>query len=173
MADEMRAPQVLATPIPLIIAKNLRPDEYPRTVTRQLPIPLAVHLAAMFGGLLAAIAVSQVPGTAAAVRPIAWLLWLFLTGRLVAAAASWPFYQVVISNKRVLVISGFFKQQVTPFPLPDPDEVGFTQNFRGRVWGYGTITLTPAGGTASSFDFLPVPQMLYLELLAAKDTAEE
>lgn len=151
--------------VPDSIGKYLLPRERVSMRFRQLPIPLAMHLAAMIGGLLAAIAVSQLPGIAGAERLVAWILWMFLAARLFAAAASWPNYQIVVTNKRVLVISGIFTTEAAPFPLPDADEVGVRQSFRGRLIGYGTITLTPAAGTPSSFTFMPYAQQLYLELL--------
>ena len=76
--------------VPASVAKFLLPKEKLRLLFRQLPIPLAMHLAAMLGGLLAAIAVSQIPGIAAWTRPVAWILWVFLAARLVVAVASWP-----------------------------------------------------------------------------------
>jgi hypothetical protein len=159
--------------VPVSIGKYLLPSERRRLTIRQLPIPLAVHLAAMIGGLLAAIAVSQLPGIAGAERVVAWILWVFLAARLFAAAASWPNYHIVVTNKRVLVISGIFTREAAPFPLPDADEVGVKQSARGRLIGYGTITLTPAAGTPSSFTFMPYAQQLYLELLSPGEDAEE
>ena len=160
MADEI-------TPdasVPVSIGRFMLPEERLRLRIRQLPIPLAMHLAAMFGGLLAAIAVSQVPGVAAA-RGIAWLLWLFLAARLLVAVASWPNYQIAMTDQRLLVVSGIATQEVTPFPLPDVDEIGFRQSARGRLIGYGTIIISPAGGTPSTFNFMPYAQQLYLEIL--------
>lgn len=171
MADETRPIQYDA--VPASIGKYLLPRERLSLLVRQLPIPLAMHLAAMIGGLLAAIAVSQLPGIADAERLVAWILWVFLAARLFAAAASWPNYQIAVTNKRVLVISGIFTREAAPFPLPDADEVGVRQSFRGRLIGYGTITLTPAAGTPSSFTFMPYAQQLYLELLNRVEDAEE
>ena len=159
--------------VPVSISKYLLPSEGRTLTIRQLPIPLAVHLAAMIGGLLAAIAVSQLPGIAGAERLVAWILWVFLAARLLAAAASWPNYQIVVTNKRVLVISGIFTREVAPLSLPGADAVGVKQSARGRLFGYGTITLTPAAGTPSSFTFMPNADRLYLELLSPGEEAEE
>lgn len=150
---------------PFSVARFMLPKEKLPLLIRQLPIPLAVHMAAMFGGLLAAIAVSQIPAIPAAARLVAWILWIFLAARLFAAVASWPNYNIAMTDKRLLVISGIFTREVTPFPLPEVDEIGFRQSFRGRLIGYGTIIISPAGGTPSTFNFMPYPQQLYLEIL--------
>jgi Bacterial PH domain len=163
MADKS-TPIQIAT-IPASLGKFMRSDEELRLRYRQLPVPLVMHLAAMLGGLLAAIAVSQIPGLAAWTRPVAWILWIFLAARLVVAASSWPNYQIAVTNKRLLVVSGFSTHGVTPFPLPDFGEIGVRQSIRGRLIGYGTIIITPAGGTPSAFDYILYPQQLYLEFL--------
>lgn len=179
MADEtgpVMADGIRPTPdntVPPSLGKYLHPREQLSMRFRQLPIPLAMHLAAMIGGLLAAIAVSQLPGIADAERLVAWILWGFLTARLFAAAASWPNYHIAVTDKRVLVVSGIFSTEATSFPLPGADGIGVAQSFRGRLFGYGTITLTPAAGTPSSFTFMPYVQRLYLELLNREDYAEE
>jgi hypothetical protein len=150
---------------PVSIARFMMPKEKLRLLIRQLPIPLAVHMAAMFGGLLAAIAVSQIPAIPAAARLVAWILWIFLAARLFVAVASWPNYHIAMTDKRLLVISGISSREVAPFPLPDVDQVGFRQSVRGRLIGYGTIIISPAGGTPSTFHFMPYPERLYLLIL--------
>jgi hypothetical protein len=76
MADETTADLP-----PASVTRFLLPEERLRLLLRQLPIPLAMHLAAMLGGLLAAIAVSEIPGIAASARLVAWILWVFLAAR--------------------------------------------------------------------------------------------
>jgi uncharacterized membrane protein YdbT with pleckstrin-like domain len=163
MADEITPVQVAA--IPASLGNYLVPGERLRLRMRQLPIPLAMHLAAALGGLLAAIAVSQIPGIAALARLVVWIIPVFLAARLVVAVASWPNYQIAMTDQRLLVVSGISTREVTPFPLPDFGEIGFRQSLRGRIIGYGTIIISPAGGTPSTFDFIPYPQQLYLEIL--------
>jgi hypothetical protein len=160
----------MSTPVrtvtnPPSLGKFMHRDEQLLLRYRQLPVPLVMHLAAMLGGLLAAIAVSQIPGLAAWTRPVAWILWIFLAVRLVVAASSWPNYQIAVTDKRLLVVWGFSTHGVTPFPLPDFGEIGVRQSMRGRLIGYGTIIITPAGGTPSTFDYILYPQQLYLEFL--------
>jgi len=151
--------------VPVSIGRFMLPEEKLYMRIRQLPIPLAIHMAAMFGGLLAAIAVSQIPAIPAVARLVAWILWIFLAARLFVAVASWPNYQIAMTDKRLLVVSGISTQEVTPFPLPEVDEIGFRQSVRGRLIGYGTIIINPATGTPSAFNFMPYPQQLYLEIL--------
>ncbi len=159
--------------VPASVAKFLLPKEKLRLLFRQLPIPLAMHLAAMLGGLLAAIAVSQIPGIAAWTRPVAWILWVFLAARLVVAVASWPNYQIAVTDKRLLVVSGISTHGVTPFPLPDSSEIGVRQSIRGRLIGYGTIIITPAGGIPSTFNFIAYPQQVYLLILNLDEDNED
>ena len=159
--------------VPLSVAKHLFPREELRLLFRQHPIPLVPHLAAMIGALLAAIAVSQLPGIADAERVVAWILWAFLAARLLTAAASYPNYRIVVTDRRVLVVWGVFTSEFAPIALPDVDEIGVRQSVRGKVFRYGTITLTPAAGTPSTFTFMPWPQHLYWELLRRGEHAEE
>jgi hypothetical protein len=160
MADETTADLP-----PASVTRFLLPEERLRLLLRQLPIPLAMHLAAMLGGLLAAIAVSEIPGIAASARLVAWILWVFLAARVVVAVASWPNYQIAVTDQRLLVISGISTREVMPYPLPDSGEIGFRRSFQGRLFGYGTIIISPAAGTPSTFDFITYPEQSYHEIL--------
>jgi len=166
MPDETAPIRFQPSPtVPLSIYRVLLPQEKLHLVARQLPIPLITQLAAAFGGLLAAVAVSEIPGIAAPTRLIIWILPVFLAVRLVVAAVNWPNYYIVVTDKRLLVVSGIINRKVIPFPLPDVGEVGFKQSWRSRSMSYGDLVISPAGGTSSVFDFIHNPEHFYLDIL--------
>jgi hypothetical protein len=59
------------------------------------------------------------------------------------------------------------------FPLPDSSEIGVRQSIRGRLIGYGTIIITPAGRIPSTFNFIAYPQQVYLLILNLDEDNED
>lgn len=150
---------------PLLVSRFLLPQETLRLqLQRQFPIMLAMPLAAALGGLLAAIAVTEIRGVAAAARFAAWIIVAFLLARLAAAAISWPAYRIVMTDKRLLVISGISTVEVTVSPIEDFAAVSYKRSFAGRVIGYGTVIINLTSGAALTFDYIPYSEQIYLEL---------
>lgn len=59
--------------------------------------------------------------------------------------------EFVVTNKRIIAKVGIIQKQTAEIFLNKIESVGVDQNLRGRILGYGTITLRGTGGSVESF----------------------
>jgi membrane protein YdbS with pleckstrin-like domain len=157
------------------IDKYLLPSEGSLILQRPHPAVLTAPATAVVGGLLAAATVSQIPRIAGPVAAV-WALWLFLLVRLVLAVFNWLEYWFVVTEKRILVVSGISTRAIMATPLPELGNVSFRRTAVGRLMGYGTIILGADSKTGSVIDFAPYPEQIYLEIcniIARKDNKDK
>ncbi len=146
------------------VDRYLLPDESQVVTVRQHPAVLTLPLAAGLGGLLAAIAVSQIPHVANTAQLAVWILTAFLIARLILAVLNWTVYKVVLTKDRLLVLSGFFNRTVVVIRLPDLENMTFERSSTGRLTGHGSLTIGPGGAPQTVIDYVPYPEQLYLEI---------
>jgi hypothetical protein len=121
-------------------------------------------LAAALGGLLAAIAMSQIPHVTKPVQLAVWILTAFLIARLILAFFNWTVYWVVLTQDRLLVLSGVFNRTVVVTRLLDLENMTFQRSPAGRISGHGSLTIGPGGAPQTIIDYVPYPEQLYLEI---------
>lgn len=146
------------------VNKYLLPGEQAKVTVRQHPAVLAMPLGAALGGLLAAIAVSQIPHFSEPALLVVWALIFFLVVRLVLAFSNWMVYYVVLTEDRLLVLSGFFNRRVVVIRLLDLENITFERSSTGRITGHGSLTIGPRGAPLTVIDYVPYPEQLYLEI---------
>lgn len=56
-----------------------------------------------------------------------------------------------VTNRRVLIKVGFIRRKSLELLLQKVEGIGVDQGILGRIFGYGTITVTGTGGTRESF----------------------
>ncbi len=98
------------------------------------------------------------------------LLW---AGALVSVAAllsalwviaGWWFERFVISDEKVLHVSGILDRDVRSTPLSKIDELRVTQPFIGRIFRFGRLNVENGGhdeGPLYGLSFLPGPDSIY------------
>jgi uncharacterized membrane protein YdbT with pleckstrin-like domain len=87
--------------------------------------------------------------------------------------------EMAISNKRVLIKSGFLSRKSIEVLLAKVESIGVNESFIGRVLGYGTVVIRGTGGTFETFDEIQNPNefrrqvqgQLAVPSPAAKNTA--
>ena len=114
---------------PADVGRYLLPREIPIITVRQHPAVLTLPLAAALGGLLAAIAVSQIPHIVEPAQLAVWILTAFLNARLILAVLNWMGYYVVVTKDRLLVLSGVFNRTVVVIRLLDLENMTFERSF--------------------------------------------
>lgn len=149
---------------PADVNRYLLPDEVPLLTVRQHPAVLTMPLGAALGGLLAAIAMSQIPHVAESARLVVWILTAFLIARLIVAVLNWMVYYVVLIKDRMLVLSGFFNRTVVVIRLIDLENMTFERSSTGRITGHGSLTIGPGGSPQTVIDYVPYPEQIYLEI---------
>jgi hypothetical protein len=160
----MRLPPDSQQAGPASVNRYLLPDERQVIAVRRHPGILIPPAATAMGGLLAAVAMGTIIHGNQYLPPIIWGLVIFLWIQLIWAFLSWLTGYFAITNKRLLLISGVLSRRVTVTPLAGIHDLIFERPFAGRIFGYGTFIIEPAGQGLSVIEFLPYPEQLYLEL---------
>ncbi len=65
--------------------------------------------------------------------------------------------EFVITNKRIIIKTGFISRQTLEMNLSKIESVNVNQETWGRILGYGTITIIGTGGTKESFPDISKP----------------
>lgn len=65
--------------------------------------------------------------------------------------------EFAVTSKRVMLKVGWMRRHSLELILSKVEAISVDQNLRGRVFGYGTITLTGTGGTKETFESLAHP----------------
>jgi uncharacterized membrane protein YdbT with pleckstrin-like domain len=85
---------------------------------------------------------------------LAWFLW---------QVAEWYVELFVVTDKRVLLVSGIITRRVAIMPLVKVTDLTFERSLAGQFLGYGAFVMESAGQrqALSRIDFLPDPEKLY------------
>jgi len=128
------------------------------------------HWAALaeVGGLLAiywvaALIVLGVLGSVQFLRLIALCFMFFSLCWFAWQVLDWRIERFMVTNRRVLLISGILTRNVAIMPLMKVTDLTYQQSPLGRVLGYGSFILESAGQqqALSRVDFLPQPAKRY------------
>src|ERR1700744_1242127 len=88
---------------------------------------------------------------------LCWFAWQIL---------DWRIERFMVTNRRVLLISGILTRNVAIMPLMKGTDLTYQQSPLGRVLGYGSFILESAGQqqALSRVDFLPQPAKRYQQV---------
>lgn len=76
---------------------------------------------------------------------------------IVVAAISRSCAEFAITNKRVILKTGFIQKKTAEMFLNKIESVGVDQSIVGRILGHGTIVIRGTGGTLEPFDRVSSP----------------
>lgn len=62
----------------------------------------------------------------------------------------------VVTNKRVILKTGFFRRRVSELQLNKAEAIIFDESILGRLFGFGTIIVTTGGGT-NTYPYIASP----------------
>lgn len=85
---------------------------------------------------------------------LAWFAWI---------VGDWYAERFVVTNKRVLLVSGLLARKVAIMPLIKVTDLTYEQSVLGRVLDYGSFVIESAGQqqALSRIDYLPDPNLRY------------
>jgi hypothetical protein len=156
-------------PSPLV-QRYLFPTEKFRGEWRRHPIQLAKEigiaaLATIGTGLLAGY-LARI-NAAEEITGVLVLVWLGVIVWSVWQLVDWWFDRFILTNKRVMVVSGFVTRNVAMMPLQRVTDMKYVQSALGRLLNYGTFELESAGQEQAlrSIPHLPSPNELYLRIV--------
>jgi membrane protein YdbS with pleckstrin-like domain len=89
---------------------------------------------------------------------ILWCAW---------QVADWWYDRFILTNKRVMVVSGIFTRNVAMMPLLRVTDMKYVQSLTGRLFSYGHFELESAGQDQALRNIrnLPNPNELYLRIV--------
>lgn len=123
-----------------------------------------LFLAFLIGGLLFLVVLRKHPvGESFAVFflifSVLWFLWYVL---------DWYFEEIVVTNRRVLLVTGVLNRKVGIMPLIKVTDLTFEQTLQGRLLGYGTFIVESAGQdqALSRIDYMARPLHRYRQISA-------
>jgi len=143
---------------------------------RQHRARLLPALTVAVGGLLAAEAVNGIASGVKWARFVVWVLAGFLVVCAIVEVLAWYVRYIVVTDKRLILISGILSRKVTVVPLQGLQNLGLIRSAGGQVLGYGAFTLEADGQAVAVIDYIPYPEQLYLEayqLISPREEEEE
>jgi hypothetical protein len=72
--------------------------------------------------------------------------------------------QVILTNKRLIYRTGFLARAAGELPLENVDAIFILEPLRGRLLGYGTVTVSSLGGLRLPLQYLAKPQVFHAAL---------
>jgi membrane protein YdbS with pleckstrin-like domain len=156
-----------ATPL---VARYLFPTERFRGEWKRHLIHLAWPITV---GVLATFALGWLSGLVTRWDQVEWLgfvlvlLWLGVMGYVAWRVADWHFDRFILTNKRVMKISGIITRNVAMMPLLRVTDMKYVQSPLGRMLNYGTFVIESAGQEQAlrEVPYLPNPNELYLRVV--------
>jgi uncharacterized membrane protein YdbT with pleckstrin-like domain len=90
---------------------------------------------------------------------VLWFLWYVL---------DWYFEELVVTNRRVLLVTGVLNRKVGIMPLIKVTDLTFEQTLTGRLLGYGTFIVESAGQVQGldRIDYIARPLYRYRQISA-------
>ncbi|RAY12560.1 PH domain-containing protein [Actinomadura craniellae] len=136
---------------------------------RRHPAVLLAPVAEVVGGLILAGVIGSMG------FPYIWWLWLILVGRLLWRVIVWSIEFFVVTDQRVMLLSGVLNRRVAMMPLGKVDDILLQRSLAGRTLGYGEFVVESAGQDQAlrNVNFMPYPEQLYLEVSSMIFGAED
>jgi len=124
-------------------------------------------LATVGVGLLAGYLAGTDLSSADQISGVLVFLWLAVVVWAAWKIVDWWFDRFILTNKRVMVVSGVITRNVAMMPLQRVTDMKYVQSALGRVLNYGTFELESAGQDQAlrSIPHLPSPNELYLRIV--------
>jgi membrane protein YdbS with pleckstrin-like domain len=152
-----------------LVRRYLFPTEKFRGEWRRHPIhlvkALGVGIVATFVLGLASGFISKydIPGA----TTVLVIIWVLAMGWVLWNVIEWYFDRFVLTNKRIMLVTGIVTRSVGMMPLARVTDMKYTQSPLGRVLGYGTFEIESAGQDQAlrQVSDLPNPTDLYLQVV--------
>ncbi|MET7421251.1 PH domain-containing protein [Dactylosporangium sp. NPDC005555] len=100
-------------------------------------------------------------------RTAVLVIWAIVILYCAWRVADWWYDRFILTNKRVMVVSGIFTRNVAMMPLLRVTDMKYVQSLTGRMFGYGHFELESAGQDQALRNIrnLPNPNELYLRIV--------
>lgn len=92
---------------------------------------------------------------------------VFVVVRYAWRIGDWYVEKLVVTDKRVLLLTGIVTRKVAIMPLVKVTDLTFNRSAAGLMLGYGQFVVETAGQdqALSHIDFVPTPEKLYMQIM--------
>ncbi|HEX8347884.1 MAG TPA: PH domain-containing protein [Actinoplanes sp.] len=127
------------------------------------PLLVGIGVTLILGYLAGFFAKQNVDG----LTTVAVLIWVGVMGWVTWEVFDWYYDRFILTNKRVMVVSGIITRKVAMMPLLRVTDMKYEQSPLGRLLNYGTFVLESAGQDQAlrEVKHLPNPNELYLRVV--------
>jgi uncharacterized membrane protein YdbT with pleckstrin-like domain len=96
-----------------------------------------------------------------------WLLAIIAAGYFAYRYLDWRVTYFVVTNNRLILITGLFRQSIGMLPLTKVTDMRMERTLTGRSLGYAQFVVESAGQDQAlrTVSFVPYPVSLYQEIL--------
>ena len=110
-------------------------------------------------------AVVTVKGSSGAAR-VVWLVAFVSVAWLVWRLLDWNVNVFVVTNQRIMLMSGVTTRRVAMQPLRRVQDLTYTRSPLGRLLGYGEFLIESAGESQGlrQIPYVPAPDAVYLQI---------
>lgn len=123
---------------------------------------------------LSIISAIKFPGWAILIVAIFFVLLLIPIGTMTRDILEWSNRQYIVTNRRVMQISGIFNKNVVDSSLDKVNDVKMSQSAMGRIFGYGDIEILTASELGVNL-FKKIDQPIHFKtsMLNAKEQVDQ
>jgi Bacterial PH domain len=154
---------------PQAVMPYLLPYEKAEITFRRHPAVLANHAGLLACALAAASLLTALTGSGIYTLIGVWGACGIILASLIIRVAEWFGAFIVVTDARLIFITGLIRRNTATVLLREITEAGFESSRPGRILGYGKIFLTLSADSrkAMEMNYLPYPEQLYLEIAEA------
>lgn len=135
-------------------------------------IQIRRHWAVLFRSVLTTVALIVLAILIGAVFPIpfmqtfAWWIVIVALGWLGWVIGEWWVERFIVTDQRVMLISGIVTRKVAIMPLSKVTDMTYERSLLGQMLGYGAFIVESAGQVQalSTIRFIPHPDRLYVQV---------
>ena len=126
-----------------------------------------VALAAMIGATVVGFVLSPENGSDV-IDTLVGLVAVFFALKFVYSLWEWWDHRVLVTNQRIIEISGVITRRVASMPLTKVTDMTYQRSILGRLLGYGDLVLESAGQKQAleHIDHIPDPDLFYRTVTA-------
>ena len=152
--------------VPLAVMSYLLPYEKLEIYIRRHPAILVSHFVALGCACTVASLVTALTNSGASVLISLWGICGLIFASLVFRFIKWFGMFIVVTDARLILISGFITRNAATVPLREIHDMDYTRSRLGRILGYGKYILHPSanGRRMPEMNYMPWPEPLFIEM---------
>ncbi|HZT64756.1 MAG TPA: PH domain-containing protein [Acidimicrobiales bacterium] len=142
----------------------LLPAERKVVAVRRHPAMMGRRALAAFAAVLVAAAVHDHLPPRDPLATVVWIAALAVVARLVWRALEWNSERFVVTDQRVMLITGLTTRRVAMLPLRKVTDMTYKRSPTGRLFGFGEFVMESAGNSQGlrRVEYVPEPDRIYL-----------